>query len=174
MKEKPKPYEDHEITIRGMVEADLFFLKQMLNDPVVLGYFPMSNAQEVEDASKTWQNYARQKAAFTIEVNGVPAGMANLYINMFEKLRYQSLFAIVVGEKFRGRGVGTRLLKFLIKEAKETFGLRLLHLEVYKGNPAYNLYKRLGFQEYGIHKRFMKLADGSYQAKILMQLDLTK
>ena len=91
-----------EVKIRVMCDADLFYLKKWLMDPVVLGWFPMSNLNEVEDALKVWQTYARQGSAFAVEVNGVPCGVANLYVQPYEKLKYQSLFAIVVAEEYRG------------------------------------------------------------------------
>ena len=162
-----------EVTFRVMCDADLFYLKKWLMDPVVIGWFPMSNLGEVEDALKVWQTYARLGSAYTAEINGIPCGVANLYVNSYEKLKYQSLFAIVVAEEYRGKGIGTKLLKFLMKEAKHKFGIRNLHLEVYEGNPAYRLYYRLGFREYGKHERFLKEADGSYHSKISMQIDLT-
>ncbi len=161
-----------EVQFRVMCDADLFYLKKWLLDPVVIGWFPMSNLQEVEDALKVWQTYARLGSVFTAEVNGVPCGVANLYLQPYEKLKNQCLFAIVVGEEHRGKGIGTRLLKHIMHEAKHKFGIRNLHLEVYEGNPAYNLYKRLGFKEYGKHERFLKEADGSYHSKISMQIDL--
>lgn len=163
-----------DVNVRVMVDADLFYLKRWLMDPVVLGWFPMSNLMEVEDAIKVWQNYARLNCAFAAEVDGVPCGMANLYVQPYEKLKYQSLFAIVVGEEHRGKGVGTRLLKHVMHEAKHTFGITLLHLEVYEGNPAYNLYYRLGFREYGKHEKFLKDPDGTYHSKVFMQIDLSK
>jgi RimJ/RimL family protein N-acetyltransferase len=167
---KDKKFEN--IVIRNMCEADMFYLKKWLLDPVVLGWFPMTNALEVEDALKNWQIYARLGSAFTAEVDGKPAGAINLYINQYEKIKHQSLFAILVGEEYRGKGVGTKLLEFLMKVAKEKFGITLLHLEVYEGNPAYRLYKRLGFKEYGVHKKFLKEKDGSYHSKVLMQKEL--
>lgn len=163
-----------EVKVRVMVDADLFYLKKWLMDPVVLGWFPMSNLGEVEDALKVWQAYARQSSAFTAEVNGIPCGVANLYIQPYEKIKYQTLFAIVVAEEHRGKGVGTRLLQYVMHQAKHTFGIKLLHLEVYEGNPAHHLYQRLGFREYGKHKKFLKEADGSYHSKVMMQLDLEK
>lgn len=167
-------YREDEMKVRVMVDADVFFLTRWLMDPVVLGYFPMSNLREVQEATKIWQLYARRGSAYTIEVNGTPMGMANLYVHTYEKMRYQSLFAIVVGPEHRGKGVGGHLLRHVIKQARDTYGMHRLHLEVYQGNPAYNLYKRHGFVEYGKHENFLKEADGSYEAKILMELDLTK
>jgi len=174
-KEERKPeYGKEEITIRTMVEADIFYLTKFLMDPVVLGWFPMSNLKEVQDATKVWLAYARKNASFTLEINGVPAGMAIVYVNSFEKLKDQSLFAIVVDAKHRGRGAGSKLLRFIMKQARDTFNIKLFHLEVYEGNPAYNLYYREGFREYGKHEKFLKNADGTYGTKIFMQVDLTQ
>ncbi len=83
-------------------------------------------------------------------------------------MAHQFLFAIIVDEKYRGKGIGAKLLRELMELAKERFKLEYIHLEVYQGNPAINLYRRLGFEQYGIHRRFMK-DKGRYLDKILMQ-----
>ena len=166
---------DDDIKIRVLVEADQYYLAQYLMDPSVLDFFPMSNMTEVQEAIKNWLYYARKGQAYTVEVNHKPAGMAILYINSFKKLSRQSLFAIVVGEEFRGKGIGTKFLKFLMKEAKNTYGVRNLHLEVYENNPAYSLYKRFGFKDYGVHHKFMREQKTDLKKKkLMMQLDLTE
>jgi RimJ/RimL family protein N-acetyltransferase len=161
------------IIIRKSKEEDLPFLKRCLLDPSVIAYYPMSDEKEVDDALVTWKYYIKEGCAFTaVDAEDKPLGMANLYIHTFERLKKQSLFSIVVDRDMRGKGIGTSLLKELIRSAKEDFNVRLLHLEVYEGNPAYNLYVRLGFVEYARHKRFLKEADGTYMDKVNMQLIL--
>ena len=161
------------VNIRGLVEADQYFLSEYLMDPSVLDFFPMSNMTEVQEAMKIWLFYARKGQAYTIEVNHKPAGMAILYVNTFKKLAKQSLFAIVIGEKYRGKGIGTKLMQYLMKEAKHKYGIINLHLEMYEGNPAYSLYKRLGFKDYGVHDKFMKEQMGDKKKKkLMMELNL--
>ncbi len=169
---KVEKYNDEDIKIRGMVEADSFALTEILMDPVLLSWFPMTDLNEVNDAVRVWQMYARKNSAYTVDIDNIPVAMAVIYVNSFEKLAHQSLFAIVVDPKYRNRGIGTHLLRHIMKEAKNTFGITLLHLEVYEGNPAYNLYSREGFSEYGKHKKFLKQRDGTYGTKILMQISL--
>ncbi|MCH9617480.1 MAG: hypothetical protein SP4CHLAM5_05220 [Chlamydiia bacterium] len=165
--------ETQNIQIRKLVEADSYYLSQFLMDPAVLEFYPMSNMAEVQESIKIWLFYARKGHAYTIEVNNKPAGMAILYVNSFKKLARQSLFAIVVGDKYRGKGLGTKLMKHLIKEAKDTYGIYNLHLEVYEGNPACSLYKRLGFKEYAAHDNFMReQVSDRKRKKIMMELDL--
>jgi len=161
------------ISIRTLVEADQYYLSQYLMDPSVLDFFPMCNMTEVGEALKIWLYYARKGQAYTIEVDHKPAGFAILYVNVFKKLAKQALFAIVVGDTYRGKGVGTKLLQHIIYEAKHTYGIVNLHLEMYEGNPAYSLYKRLGFKDYGAHEQFMReQLTEKKKKKIMMQMNL--
>ena len=103
-----------------------------------------------------------------MEIDGEVCGMANLYIQPYKKFAHQCLFAIVVDEKYRGRGLGKELLESLMAMAKEKFHIEILHLEVYDGNPAIHLYERLGFERYGAQSHFIK-EEGKFTAKIMMQ-----
>ncbi len=156
------------LTIRFGEDSDQKYLVDWLLQPGVLEGFPLSDLREIEDAARIWMSYSKHHAVLTALWDGVPCGVANLYLQPYQKMSHQCLFAIIVDEKLRGRGVGGALLKELMALAKERFKLEFLHLEVYQGNPAINLYRRLGFQEYGIHPRFMK-DQGKYIDKILMQ-----
>jgi RimJ/RimL family protein N-acetyltransferase len=160
------------LTIRLGKESDQEYLVNWLLQPGVLEGFPLADLREVEDAARIWLSYSKQGAVLTALWDGVPCGIANLYLSPYKKLAHQCLFAIIVDEKYRGKGVGRKLLEALIKLAKEQFHLELLHLEVYAGNPAIHLYEKLGFEEYGVHKRFLKSVDGRYLDKILMQKKL--
>lgn len=156
---------------RLAVVEDLPFLKTWLMQEGVLRYFPMINEREVDDALRIWVEYIKMGAALTCLVDDKPVGMANLYIQTFACQKHQCLFSITVDEKARGKGVGTYLMQELMKLAKETFHIEVLHLEVYDGNPAQRLYERLGFKPYGIHKAFLK-EDGEYIGKVMMEKEL--
>lgn len=158
----------NEISIRMAEDGDQKYLIEWLSQKGVLKWFPLYDLREIEDAARIWMSYAKQDAVLTALWNGVPCGIANLYIQPFKKLAHQCLFAIVVDEAHRGKGVGTQLLKELIELAKNRFSIETLHLEVYEGNPAINLYKKFGFVEYGKQKHFIK-DDGEYLSKVLMQ-----
>ncbi len=159
----------HNLTIRVTdIEKDSPHLKSWLFEPGVLRWFPMFDEREVDDAVKIWVSYAKYEACFTIECDGVPCGVANLYLQPYKKLSHQCLFAIVVSEKFRNKGIGKELLTHLMKSAKEKFNIEILHLEVYEGNPAIRLYRRMGFIEYGVEKHFIR-DNAEYISKIMMQ-----
>ncbi len=159
------------ISIRLSKEEDISYLIQWLEEPGVLQWFPMDNHKEIEISAKIQMSYIKEESAFTACIDGIPCGMANLYLNAFKKLSHQCLFAIIVGEKHRNQRVGTRILEELIHQSREKFHLDYLHLEVYENNPAISLYRRFGFVEFGKQEKFLK-KDGQYLAKIFMQKKL--
>ena len=159
------------LTIRFGEEADQKYLIEWLLQPGVLEGFPLSDLREIEDAARIWVSYSKYNAVLTALWDGVPCGIANLYLQPYQKLSHQCLFAIIVDEGYRGKGIGTKLMQELITLGKERFKLELMHLEVYEGNPAINLYRRLGFEQYGFQRHFIK-DQGRYIGKILMQKTL--
>src|SRR3989344_5365307 len=92
-------------------------LKAWLCDPDILRWFPMASEVEIDDSVRIWVGYSRQKAGVTAVLDGKPCGMANLYIQPFQKFAHQCLFSIIVEGKNRGKGVGTTLLTELIQLA---------------------------------------------------------
>lgn len=160
------------ISIRFSEPSDEKLLVEWLLQPGVLHWFPLADLREIEDAARIWISYVKQQGVLTALWHGKPCGSATLYLHPFQKLSKQSLLAIVVDENCRGKGVGKRLLIELEALAKTRFGIELLHLEVYEGNPAIHLYHKLGFAEYGNQKRFIKESSGQYLNKIMMQKSL--
>lgn len=159
------------LTIRAAEDADQEYLVQWLLQPGVLHGFPLANLHEIEDAARIWISYAKLDAVLTALWDGIPCGIATLYLQTYKKLSHQCLFAIIVDEKYRNRGVGKKLLEDLTALGKERFKLEMLHLEVYEGNPAVGLYERMGFTQYGEQRHFIK-DHGHYLTKILMQKNI--
>lgn len=159
------------ISIRFTEPEDAEPLKRWLLQPNVLSYFPMNDVREVDDAVRLWINYCQIKAGITALWDGVPCGAAILNVQPFKKFSHQCLISLVVDENYRGRGVGTQMIRELKKLAVEKFQMEILHLEVYANNPAINLYKREGFIEYGCQEHFIK-ENGKYIGKIYMECPL--
>lgn len=157
------------ISIRFTKKEDQKEVSRWFMEPGILRWFPMCNLKEVNDSVNIWFSYIPYKASLTALYDGIVCGAALLYLQPYKKLAHQSLFVIIVDEQYRNKGVGKRLLEELSYLAKERFNLEFLHLEVYHGNPAISLYKRFGFIEYGVHKRFLKEEDGAYRDKIMMR-----
>jgi ribosomal protein S18 acetylase RimI-like enzyme len=83
-----------------------------------------------------------------IEVEGEPAG--RLYVARWEsEIR---IMDIALLPEYRGRGIGTDLLRALLDEGARSGKRVSIHVE--KHNPAWRLYERLGFEpvaDRGVH-----------------------
>lgn len=88
------------------------------------------------------------------------------------KMAHRSRCAIAVDQAFHGIGIGTAMMKVLIKEAKRV-GYEQMELEVVSENKAaIGLYEKLGFVRHGLLPRGFKNRDGSYCELISMLLTL--
>lgn len=163
--------EKSNIVIRYTEMDDAPFLKEWLQEPGVLRWFPMQDPLELEDAVKHWISFSRYRCSITATADGVPCGISTLYLMPYRKVAHQCLFSIIVAKEFRSKGVGTLLLNNLLNMAKEQFKLEYLYLEVYEGNPAINLYRKFGFKEVGVQPHFIK-DEGQYLGKIIMERSL--
>lgn len=161
--------EDNSIEIRYTDLADGRYLKQWLLEPAVGRWFPIHDNVEVDDAVHRWIGFSRYKCSLTALKNGVPCGIATLYLQPYRKLAHQCEFGVIVSQDHRGKGVGTELLKNLMHLAKDKFKIELLHLQVYSENPAIHLYSRLGFIEFGRQEKWIKEIDGSYTGRVFME-----
>jgi ribosomal protein S18 acetylase RimI-like enzyme len=86
-----------------------------------------------------------------VEVDGERAG--RLYVHRGPSdIR---IMDIALAPAFRGRGIGTELLRRLIAEAQASGRKLSIHVEM--NNPARTLYERLGFRPAGEHGVYMLL-----------------
>lgn len=154
-------------SIRTLKASDLPYMRTWFEAEDTLKWFPMQTPDELEIDLNIWIQYAQYGAAVTLDIDGTPAGSAVLYLQPCRRQMHQCLFAIIVDNTRRGQGVGTRLMKGLMRLAREQFYIEMLQLEVYDGNPAKDFYKRLGFVEYGREKDYVRRKGESID-KIMM------
>lgn len=156
------------IEVRYTEPSDAKYLKEWLLEPSIQRWFPMDDEVEIDDAVMRWIAFYRYKCSLTILKDGIPCGIATLYLQPYRKLAHQCEFGIIVGQGFRNQGIGTYLMNSIIHLAKEKFKIELLHLQVYAENPAMNLYKRFGFKEFGRQNSWIKERD-RYVGRVFME-----
>lgn len=95
------------------------------------------------------------------------AGVAGLAVPTSAKLRHiGTLWGMFVRPQARGQGLGAALVQTVIDDAATR--VEELRLTVVATNPtAVRLYSRLGFQQYALDPRALKI-DGRYYDEILM------
>lgn len=156
------------LEIRYTEPGDAVQLREWFKETEILRWFPMADEPEIEDSVHRWISFYRYKCSLTAVLNGLPVGLATLYLQPYRKLAHQCEFGIIVAPGVRGKGVGTKLLNSLFHLAKEQFRIEMIQLQVYTDNPAIHLYKRLGFREFGRQTHWIK-DNGEYVGRIFME-----
>ncbi|SPN73694.1 Spermine/spermidine acetyltransferase,ribosomal-protein-alanine N-acetyltransferase,Predicted acetyltransferase,ribosomal-protein-alanine acetyltransferase,Acetyltransferase (GNAT) family [Chlamydia serpentis] len=159
------------LEIRFTLPSDANYMLLWLNDPKILRGFPIQTEAEIRETVNFWVGFYRYHSSLTAVYQGEVAGVATLILNPYVKVSHHALISIIVGERFRSKGLGTALINNLIHLAKTRFKLEVLYLEVYESNPAIHLYERFGFTEVGRQRHFYKDAIG-YLAKITMEKNI--
>lgn len=163
--------EPKNLDIRYTTIMDTPHLRDWLNSPGMLHWFPMSDEKDVEDATRVWIGFSRFNASLTATINHVPCGIGTLFLMPYRKVAHQCMFKLIVDPKFHRQGIGTSLVKNLKHLAKNYFHLEYMHIEVYEGNPLISLLKKSGFYELVRQEGFVKEHE-QYLARVLMECDL--
>ena len=112
---------------------------------------------------KRIEGYGDETFALVACVDGEVVAMAGL--NLFPKTprrRHVGYVGLAVHDKWQSKGVGTALMRALIELADNWLNLSRLELTVFTDNePALKLYKKLGFEIEGTHRKFA-FREGEY------------
>lgn len=130
------PQAPSNLTLRPALPEDLNWLNGFYEE-IMRPYVELTHAwdparfRELYDPARSW----------IIGFDGREIG----FLSWEVRLNYVYFNNIQIHPDYRGRGLGTRLIQHVIAEAEQ---LRLpIRLRVLKGNPAKDLYLRLGFRE---------------------------
>jgi RimJ/RimL family protein N-acetyltransferase len=143
-----------DLRLRPVEEADRAFLVELYasaREPE-LAHVPWDDATRrafIEQQFSAQDGHYRQNypgaTLDVIEVDGESAG--RLYVHRGPNdIR---IMDIALAPAFRGRGIGTELLRALMAQAQESGRKLSIHVEM--NNPARKLYERLGFRPAGEH-----------------------
>ena len=95
-------------------------------------------------------------------VEGQIVGMLSLQVSTRLRRAHVGDLGMAVHDKWAGKGVGSALIKAAIDLADKWLNLSRLELTVYTDNePALHLYKKLGFEIEGTHRKYA-FRDGAY------------
>ncbi len=90
----------------------------------------------------------KRRISVVAETDGIIVGNATIK-KMGGRLHKVGNIGIVVKKEYRDRGIGTNLMKALLREAKK-IGIKIATLEVVADNErAIHLYTKCGFKEFG-------------------------
>ena len=151
--------------------SNIFSVYLMLS--LCLGYNMLTFTLEQEEAYLKQKEESDRDAALLAEVDGKVVGTAGVdSLNAAEKTRHRAHFGISIAKAWWGLGIGRALTEACIECAREA-GYLQLELEVVADNiRATELYKSVGFTEYGRNPKSFRSRNSGWQENVLMRLEL--
>lgn len=125
-------------------------------------YIEMIEAPSVEKVSKFQGELTSKNGPVYYAIqNDRVVGWCDVFPEENPRQSHRGSLGMGLIPEFRGKGLGSRLLSSVLDHAKR-FGLEKVELNVYTSNgPAIALYKKFGFEQEGLIKKYRKL-DGQY------------
>jgi ribosomal protein S18 acetylase RimI-like enzyme len=163
------------IGIRRLAAADASAFHRLRLEGFALHRREFRYAPEDEEGLTPSEIEARLVRDFVLGVfcEDELVGIAGLSRSAGYKTAHKALlFGMYLRSEYRGSGLADALMSALLEEAKGT--VEIVTLSVMSGNaPAVALYRRWGFESYGIEPRAVK-EDGAYLDEMLMSLRLAE
>lgn len=144
--------------IRKLEGHDAGTIHSWYSDPSVTDHFLESGPVENYLAMSFWL-YADEISSqifIASDHMGSTMGILRIYRELKMDVEHNASLDIMVGPSYRGRGIGTALIKHAENWVKEHWGTENIHLEVYEKNPALGLYQRLGYSICGYMPNYLK------------------
>lgn len=167
---------EHNIIIRKANESDaeqiIQHTKKVLEES---SHFLGTSLEEFNptiEEEKSWLNsHNLQGLILVAEINKTIFGMLNFRLSTSKKFSHKGSFGMSIQEAYTNKGIGSALIKELIKWAKDDGRVEKISLEVFSNNErAIHLYKKLGFTEEGRLNKNAKLGPNEYVDDILMSI----
>ncbi|SFO02612.1 GNAT family N-acetyltransferase [Xenorhabdus japonica] len=152
-----------EIIIRATEPEDAEHYQRIFSHPEVYS----NTLQRPCPSHEMWRerlklNREQGHIAFVAEVNGKVVGTIELFTHANPRRRHAVGIGIGVDADYSGKGVGSKLMAFVIDYAFNWLGCIRIELEVFADNEkAIALYKKFGFEVEGI-RRMQSLRNGQY------------
>ena len=161
----------NEVTIRPITYDDTENIIKWRNSEYVNSRFidrRLFTKESHEEWLKTYVE-AGKAAQFIILLNGEAVG--SVYLRDIDPDKKEAEYGIFIGEESaRGKGVGTKSAKLILKYAFEELNLEKIFLRVFKDNPgAVRSYEKAGFKK--IDREDTLNIDGEMLEVIFMELE---
>ncbi len=137
--------------------------------PIIIGSNVSLKEEEKWKKKEIEGSKRGERFVLVARVNGKLAGTSGAYRDR-GKSKENVALGIALAEKYRGAGLGPKLLALTIKLAEKFFRPRNIYLSVLACNkPAYSMYKKLGFKEFARFPKWV-IQRGRYVDTIYMKL----
>lgn len=145
---------EEKVIFRYLHPKDVKDWRLYYNSLIDEGAFTTHKTKMTEKMANEWieKHLGRIKrkaeACLVVEINSKVVGYAEIDIEESkEALRLIGDLGMGLRKEARGRGIGEKLLRAVITEAKKVLHIKIVELDAFADNlPAVNLYKKCGFE----------------------------
>jgi L-amino acid N-acyltransferase YncA len=160
------------LTLRAAKLDDLYGITEIYNEAIETTVATFDTEPKTLDERRKWfENHGPKHPVFVAELDGSVAGWASLS-KWSDRIAYAETaeISLYVKEKFRGKGIGKKLLMSIIEEGGK-IGLHTVIARIAHGNGASaHLHKLVGFDSIGVMRevgyKFGKRIDVHLMQKI--------
>lgn len=147
---------------------------EMVNDIKVsigLGYLSYTNIIDFE-SEKEFLISAKKEKMFAVRLLENDNLLGNVGFNSVDLLNRTATMGIMLGNpNYQRKGYGIEAVKLILDYGFSFLNLRNISLSVFEYNePAYNLYKKVGFKEVGRLRKALEIMGKTYDVIILDML----
>jgi RimJ/RimL family protein N-acetyltransferase len=161
------------VTVREANDDDAAAIEDIVNCVALEKYYivPERSREDWDEAIKEIKG--RRGLIIVAQVDEKIVGMAHLARGRLKKIRHIGFLGISILRGFRGIGIGTAMMNYMLEWAEKQGELEKVSLTVFSTNKAaINLYRRFGFKVEGTSKKHYKI-EGRYIDEITMGKFLT-
>ena len=146
----------------------------MVNDikvSVGLGSVSYTNITDFE-SEKEFLTSIKKEKMFAVRLLENDELLGNIGFNSLDMVNRNGVLGILIGNpKHQRKGYGTEALKLILDYGFSFLNLRNISLNVFEYNePAYNLYKKIGFKEVGRLRKAVEIMGKTYDVIIMDML----
>ena len=132
-------------------------------------WYPISSDKDVELMAKNWIGFYRYGASLTAVYEKKAVGVATLFLLPYRKVMHHCLVYFIVDPHFRGKGIGSSLIKNINHLGQNYFRFDWMNMEVFEGCPAIPVIEKGGYRELYRQEKFVKENEG-YSARLFYQI----
>lgn len=166
------------VTFRYPRMSDLEGLLELVNAIVDDKAMVSSQTKKTKKEERAWllsilKNMKKKEGIYLlVEINGKIVGNAAVELHKESAKKHVGVFGIMLRKEVRGKGIGEKLLRCVMEEARKVLKVKIITLEVMKSNTvAQHLYKKSGFKVIGTIKSGVRYYN-RYEDDVLMALFL--
>lgn len=154
------------VTLRPMAPEDLGPLIAMFQHPVLAEAWPGDNAARFQDGLQGAPDYA----GMVVELDGAAIGYIQYYEETDPEYRHAAI-DIALHPDFTDRGLGTDALRTLARHLFDDRGHHRITIDPSAANArAIAAYRKVGFRDIGIMRRYERGNDGVWHDALFMDL----